>query len=133
MVDRNIYHHVTKIQQLDWCLATHATRNMSTLLAEEAACAGAGAGAAGSSSRLASTELIANMCMSQSVVPATVAMRGCCSGREDARLGNTQIIHNIPQVYHVPSPPKYVHVPVPGPKIHKVAGGRATASAVEFV
>eukprot|EP00439_Symbiodinium_sp_Y106_P001780 s9233_g1.t1 len=30
------------------------------------------------------------------------------------------IIHNIPQVYHVPSPPKYVHVPVPGPKIHKV-------------
>ncbi|CAE7678445.1 unnamed protein product [Symbiodinium sp. CCMP2592] len=30
------------------------------------------------------------------------------------------IIHNIPQVYHVPSPPKYVHVPVPGPKINKI-------------
>ena len=44
----------------------------------------------------------------------------------------TQIIHNIPQVYHVPSPPKYVHVPVPGPKIHKVAGGRAPASEVDM-
>ena len=61
-----------------------------------------------------------------------LAMRGC-SGHEDARLSNTQIIHNIPQVYHVPSPPKYVHVPVPGPKIHKVAGGRAAASAGEFL
>ncbi|CAE7736256.1 unnamed protein product, partial [Symbiodinium pilosum] len=27
------------------------------------------------------------------------------------------IIHNIPQVYHIPSPPKYVHVPVPGPTV----------------
>ncbi|CAE7318112.1 unnamed protein product [Symbiodinium sp. CCMP2592] len=30
------------------------------------------------------------------------------------------IIHKSPQVYRVPSPPKYVHVPAPGPKIHKV-------------
>ncbi|CAE7229248.1 unnamed protein product [Symbiodinium natans] len=29
------------------------------------------------------------------------------------------IVHNIQQVYHVPSPPKYVHVPVPGPTIVK--------------
>ena len=59
MVDRNIYHHVTKIQQLDWPrLDTRTIPNMPTLFAKEAACAGAGAGAAGSSSRLASTELI---------------------------------------------------------------------------
>ena len=56
MVDRNIYHHVTKIQQPDWPLATRATPNMPTLAAEEGACAGSGAGAAGSSSRLALTE-----------------------------------------------------------------------------
>ena len=34
-----------------------------------------------------------------------------------------QIVHNINQVYHVPSPPKYVHVPVPGPTIVKPAPG----------
>ena len=53
--------------------------------------------------------------------------------RRARRRSTRQIIHNIPQVYHVPSPPKYVHVPVPGPKIHKVAGGRAAASAAEFL
>eukprot|EP00439_Symbiodinium_sp_Y106_P043226 s7686_g5.t1 len=59
VVDRNIYHHVTKIQKLH--------------------------------------------------VPVPV---------QEPR--GPPIIHNIPQVYHVPSPPKYVHVPVPGPKIDKV-------------
>ncbi|CAE7938526.1 unnamed protein product [Symbiodinium sp. KB8] len=59
VVDRNIYHHVTKIQKLH--------------------------------------------------VPVPV---------QEPR--GPPIIHNIPQVYHVPSPPKYVHVPVPGPKVHKV-------------
>ena len=61
VVDRNIYHHVTKIQQPDWPLATCATPNMSTLAAEEVACAGAGAGATGSSSCSASTELILHL------------------------------------------------------------------------
>ena len=61
VVDRNIYHHVTKIQQPDWPLATCATPNMPTLAAEEVACAGSGAGATGSSSRSASTELILHL------------------------------------------------------------------------
>ena len=34
-----------------------------------------------------------------------------------AHCPGAEIIHNIPQVYHIPSPPKYVHVPVPGPTV----------------
>ena len=129
VVDRNIYHHVTKIQQPDWPLATCATPNMSTLAAEEVACAGAGAGATGSSSCSASTELILHLHVS---MQHSGYQSGVALGSKTL-VSATQIIHNIPQVYHVPSPPKYVHVPVPGPKIDKVAGGRAPASAVDVV